>query len=173
MTPVDQSDLTRTRGAWVARKQKKPLTMNLNLTGDAAAAAAAGEEAGSELGEAEQMLHSLGFAVDHWLQRIPRRFLHPSKVKGIDFDCRILTGKSANPVTQRKPRFPFPAFLLLLLTASVGLTLCQTCNAIPRQRKELPLPLLQRRLPPSLGSTSSSTGSPGVRRSTLIPLKYS
>ena len=84
---------SRTR-SWVsriARKQKKPLTMNLALATDAMRR--------EELLEAEQMLQSLGFSPDHLQQRIPRRFLHPSKLRGIDFDCHSDAGKGFSAST--------------------------------------------------------------------------
>ena len=57
--------------------------MNLTLKGSPA----------SEQNEAEQMLESLGFSADHLHDRIPKRFLHPSKLKGIDFDYQNILGK--------------------------------------------------------------------------------
>lgn len=63
--------------------------MNLTLKGQTEAAAAA-----SEHNEAERVLESLGFSADHLHDRIPHRFLHPSKLKGIDFDYQNIRGKS-------------------------------------------------------------------------------
>lgn len=42
---------------------------------------------------AEQVLLSAGFAADHLQDRIPKRFLHPSKLRGIDFDYQRVLGK--------------------------------------------------------------------------------
>lgn len=58
------------------------------------------KEAASELpsNEAEQVLESVGFSADHLHDRIPQRFLHPSKLKGIDFDFQSILGKTEDTV---------------------------------------------------------------------------
>lgn len=63
--------------------------MNLTLKGQTAA---------SEHNEAQQVLESLGFSADHLRHRIPQRFLHPSKLKGIDFDYQNILGKRPSSV---------------------------------------------------------------------------
>jgi hypothetical protein len=68
---------------------------------------------------AEKLLESVGFSADHLHDRIPLRFRHPSKLKGIDFDYqKNIPGKQEARV-MLLPYFLLLSFFLLPVICDV------------------------------------------------------
>lgn len=75
--------------------------MRLNVSSSAAGTSSGtgGEEVTGSIdtgnSDVEQLLESLGFTPSDHLdgKRIPKRFLHPSQVRGIDFDYELYLGE--------------------------------------------------------------------------------